>query len=461
MGLELFSIIVLALMFVVCTILPINLGLMSYVTAFIIGTLLAGLTVDDIFAVFPGNLFILLVGVTLLFAIAQNNGTVDWIMDWGLRLVRGNIGLIPWIMFLLTALMCGVGSLSAAGVAIVAPVALRFAAQYGISPLLMGVMVVQGATAGSYSPLSPFGATTNGLLASEGLPQSPGLLFANSLVFNAVIAVIPFVLFGGIRLLGRRVEQQPVEAPATAVPAGVPAGASAGTPAPGFTSGPVPPFSPSGGGSGSPTGGGGQALNLHQIVTLVGIASLVASAFFFSSSDRFDVGFAAMVISLVLLLMAPGQQAEAFSRMPWGVIVLITGILTYIGVMEAVGAIDYVQDALASVSNPLLSTLAASYVGGIISAFASTAGILGVAIPLAAPILENTALPAIGVVSSIAISSAIVDVSPFSTNGALLLANVQNVDQRKFFRQLLLWAIAVIALAPLITWLVFVVIGIP
>jgi Na+/H+ antiporter NhaD/arsenite permease-like protein len=450
MGLELFSIIVLVVMFVVCTILPINLGLMSFVTAFAIGTLLAGLTVDDIFAVFPGDLFILLVGVTLLFAIAQNNGTVDWIMAWGLRLVRGNIGLIPWIMFLLTALMCGVGSLSAAGVAVVAPVALRFAAQYSISPLLMGVMVVQGATAGSYSPLSPFGATTNGLLASEGLPQSPGLLFANSMVFNALFAVIPFVLFGGIGLLGRQVEE-----PAAATPAAVPAGTSTA-----LASGPVPP--PAASDSSDPgTEDGGRALDVHQIATMVGIGLLILSAFLFSSSDRFDVGFAAMVISLVLLLMSPGQQAEAFRRMPWGVIVLITGILTYIGVMDEVGAIDYVQDALASVSNPLLSTLAASYVGGIISAFASTAGILGVAIPLAAPILENTALPAIGVVTSIAIASAIVDVSPFSTNGALLLANAQNVDARKFFRQLLTWAVFVIAFAPLLTWLVFVVIGIP
>lgn len=459
MGLELFSIIVLVVMFFVCTVLPINLGLMSFVAAFAIGTMLAGLTVDDVFAVFPGDLFVLLVGVTLLFAIAQNNGTVDRMMAWGLRLVRGNIGLIPWIMFGLTALMCGVGSLSAAGVAVVAPVALRFAAQYSISPLLMGVMVVQGATAGSYSPLSPFGATTNGLLASQGLPQSPGLLFANSMVFNALIAVIPFVLFGGIRLLGRQVEE-PQETRAE-VPVGAPAGASVGASsgAAGFASGPAPPTSDlDGSGTGSDDGRG---IDAHQIATLVGIGLLVLSAFLFSSSDRFDVGFTAMAIALVLLLLAPRQQAEAFRTMPWGVIVLITGILTYIGVMDEVGAIDYVQQALASVSNPLLSTLAASYVGGIISAFASTAGILGVAIPLAAPIIENTTLPAIGVVTSIAIASAIVDVSPFSTNGALLLANARNIDQRKFFRQLLAWAIAVIALAPLITWLVFVVIGIP
>ncbi len=244
-------------------------------------------------------------------------------------------------------------------------------------------------------------------------------------------------------------------------PVGAPVGASVGGSS-GIASGPVTASRPAGGGgSGTDTESDGGGLNLYRMATLVGIVSLVAAAFLFSQSERFDVGFTAMIIALILLLIAPGQQSEAFRRMPWGVIVLITGILTYVGVMDEIGAIDYVQDALASVSNPLLSTLAASYLGGIISAFASTAGILGVAIPLATPILENTSLPAIGVVSSIAIASAIVDVSPFSTNGALLLANAQNVDQRKFYRQLLAWAVAVIVLAPPLTWFVFVVIGIP
>jgi hypothetical protein len=65
------------------------------------------------------------------------------------------------------------------------------------------------------------------------------------------------------------------------------------------------------------------------------------------------------------------------------------------------------------------------------------------------------------VVTAVAISSAIVDTIPLSTNGALLLANVQNVEERVFFRRLLLWAVAVVVLAPLLLWLIFVVIGVP
>ena len=430
---ELFSIIVLVVMFVVATALPVNLGVLGFVAAFLVGTLLGGLSADDIFGGFPANLFVLLAGVTYLFAIARKNGTVDLLMNWGLRLVRGNVGLVPWIMFSLTTLLCGVGALSAAGVAVVAPIALRSAARYGISPLMMGILVVQGATAGSYSPISPFGVITNGVLASEGLPQSPGLLFVNSLVFNIVVAALVFVAFGGLRLLGKRISLADLET-----------GGEAG---------------------GAPTRERDEAddekdegrLTPYRGATIAGIVLLVVLALGFGM----DVGFAAFTIALALALMAPREQAGTLGELPWPVILLVAGLLTYVDVLDQIGTIDYVEALISSTANPLVAALAASYVGGVISAFASTAGILGVAIPLAGSVLQDPSIPAIGAVSAVAIASAIVDVSPFSTNGALLLANAQNVDTRKFFRQLLLWAAVVTLVMPLLAWLVFVVLAIP
>jgi Na+/H+ antiporter NhaD/arsenite permease-like protein len=435
---ELISIIVLGVMFLVATVLPINLGVIGFVAAFLVGTLLGGLSADDVFKGFPVNLFVLLVGITYLFAIAQNNGTVDLLTNWGLRLVRGNIGLIPWIMFALTAVLCGVGALSAAGVAIVAPIALRYAARYGINPLMMGILVVQGATAGSYSPVSPFGVITNGVLNSQGLESSPGLLFVNSLAFNAVVAVAVFVAFGGLRLMRERIG--PEELAEEYTPDGKPTdrGDEDGS-----------------GEEGAQERGGG--LTLYRLATLAGIALLVVLSLGFNV----DVGFAALTIALGLALMAPRAQAGTLGQVPWTVILLVAGVLTYVKVLENIGTIDYVEGLVTAVGNPLLTALAASYVGGVISAFASTAGILGAAIPLAAPVLEDPTIPAIGAVTAIAISSAIVDVSPFSTNGALLLANVQNVEKRTYFRQLLLWATIITLLGPPLAWLVFVVIGVP
>jgi di/tricarboxylate transporter len=435
---EIISIIVLVIMFVVGTVLPINLGVMGFVAAFLVGTTVGGLSADNIFDGFPANLFVLLAGITLLFVIAQNNGTIDLLTDWSLRLVRGNIGFIPWIMFALTALLCSVGALSAAGVAVVAPIALQFAARYAISPLMMGVMVVQGATAGSYSPISPFGVITNGVLASNDLPQSPGLLFVNSLVFNALVAALVFVIFGGLGLLRKQADSAEFAEK----------DAESGS----FANG----RDESEEESEEDTEEVERGLTPYKGATLAGIALLVVLSLGF----QVDVGFAAFTIALALLLMAPRAQSGVLRQMPWGVILLISGILTYVEVLREIGTVDYIEGLVSASGSPLITALAASYVGGIISAFASTAGILGVAIPLIGSVLQDPTLSAIGVVSAVAISSAIVDVSPFSTNGALLLANVRT-DERSFFRRLLLWSIIVTALMPLLAWFVFVVIGIP
>ena len=67
-------------MFVIATLLPINMGVLAFVGAFLVGTLVAGQATKDIIAGFPAGLFLTLVGITYLFAIAQNNGTINWLV---------------------------------------------------------------------------------------------------------------------------------------------------------------------------------------------------------------------------------------------------------------------------------------------------------------------------------------------------------------------------------------------
>jgi Dicarboxylate carrier protein MatC N-terminus len=107
MGPEILSIVVLVHMFVIATTMPVNLGALSFVAAFFVGTIAVGLSVDEIIlgvpgdgeieGGFPGDLFLLLVGLTYLFSLAQNNGTVDLLVQWCMRLVRGRLAAVPWI----------------------------------------------------------------------------------------------------------------------------------------------------------------------------------------------------------------------------------------------------------------------------------------------------------------------------------------------------------------------------
>ena len=172
---EIVTIIGLVVIFAIATVLPINMGALAFTAAFIIGTLSVGLTTDDILAGFPAELVLTLIGVTYLFAIAQNNGTVDLLVRGAVRLVGGHVAAIPWIMFFVTALLTAIGALSPAAVAIIAPIALTFAARHGINPLLMGMMVIHGAQGGGFSPISVYGVTVNDDRRGRGPAQTASI----------------------------------------------------------------------------------------------------------------------------------------------------------------------------------------------------------------------------------------------------------------------------------------------
>lgn len=416
---ELISILVLIAMFVIATVLPVNLGALALVGAFFVGTLVAGMETDTILDAFPGNLFVTLVGITYLFAIATKNGTVDWLVQQSIRAVRGRIAAIPLVMFVIAAVLTAVGAPAPAVAAILAPIAFGFAAQHNINALLIGLMVAHGTQAGAFSPISVLGGIVNEVVDDAKLAENPLVLFLASFVFNSVAAAIVFLLFNGRDLLGRRVEASTTE--------------------------PVDPGA-------LPES---NRLTWHQALTLTGIVGLCLAALVFD----LDVGLVAVTVAVALSLAAPKAQKGAVDRIAWSTVLLIGGVVTYVGVLQEMGTIDYVGNSVASIGIPLLAALLICYTGGVVSAFASSVGILGALIPLAVPFLLQGELGAVGLIAALSVSSTIVDVSPFSTTGALLVANVRGMDRDVFYRKLLTFGAFVVLLGPPATWLVLVVPG--
>ena len=54
----------------------------------------------------------------------------------------------------------------------------------------MGIMVVHGARAGGFSPISIYGSITNDIVEKSELPGSPLTLFLASFFFNLAIAIV-------------------------------------------------------------------------------------------------------------------------------------------------------------------------------------------------------------------------------------------------------------------------------
>ncbi|GAA2287646.1 hypothetical protein GCM10010145_40020 [Streptomyces ruber] len=457
---ELVSILVLVVVFTLATTRSVNMGALAFAAAFGVGGLVAGMDADGVFAGFPGDLFVVLVGVTYLFAIARANGTTDWLVHAALRLVRGRVALIPWVMFALTGVLTAIGAVSPAAVAIVAPVALSFAARYGISPLLMGAMVVHGAQAGGFSPISIYGSIVNGIVERERLPGSEITLFLASLLANLVIAGVVFVVCGGLGLWGR--EPVPASAdqgggtPAPARRTGTDSGRPTGDGTGGTRTATIAPASQDGTEDGiADEDGRGPRLTPARTATLLALAALVVAVLGFD----LDAGLASITLAVVLSTVWPADSRAAVGQIAWPTVLLICGVLTYVGVLAEMGTITWAGEGVGGIGVPLLAAVLLCYIGALVSAFASSVGIMGALIPLAVPFLAQGEIGAIGMVSALAVSATVVDVSPFSTNGALVLAAAPDVDRERFFRQLMVYGGIVVAVVPAMVWLVLVVPG--
>ncbi|MDA3642677.1 hypothetical protein LZ318_38865 [Saccharopolyspora indica] len=418
---QVISIIGLVLIFALATLRSVNMGAVAFLGAFLLGTFVFGQSSDDLFAGFPGDLFVTLVGVTLLFAIAKANGTVDWLIHSGVRAVRGRIALIPWVMFVITGLLTMVGAVVPGAVAMMAPIGLNFATRYRINPLLMGLLIINGASAGGFSPISIFGSITNGVVERSGLPGDPVLLWISSMLFNLLLSVAVFSLFGGRKLLGRRVTTEP------------------GQP----------------GGPGATTAVRTSTLNAQRTTTLAGLLALAVGAL----ALEFDVGLLSLSIATVIVLLWPEVTKRCVAEIAWPTVLLVCGVVTYVSLMEGVGTIEFLGDGVVGIGVPLLAAFVICLIGGGVSAFASTTGILGALIPLAVPFLQTGQVGAVGLIIALAISSSVVDSSPFSTSGALVVANAPEEQRDATFKGLMVWGMSMIAVAPVLTCAIFVLPG--
>lgn len=462
------SIIILAVMFLLATVLPLNMGALAFVGAFLLGSVVLGMSTNDILSNFPGGLFLTIVGVTYLFAIAQNNGTIDLLVRGAVKMVGSKVALIPWVMFAITAVITAVGALSPAAVAIIAPIALSFAAKHKINPLMMGMMVIHGAQAGGFSPIAVYGVTVNGIIAKTELDANPMAIFLASFIFNLAIALVLFIVLGGSKLMsttgGRLVEQVAEKRMAVSLGARA-AGVTLQGSGSDISSAGVSAKGTSGGSGESAAGGtsgstaqpvNGARASMPQIVTILGLVALAVISLGF----KVDVGFVSITIAIILALVSPAAQKGAVNKISWSTVLLICGMLTFVGVLEEAGTIKFVSDGVAQLGMPLVAALLICYIGGVVSAFASSTAILAALIPLAVPFLATGEIGAVGVIAALAVASTIVDVSPFSTNGALVLANApEDVDKDKFYKQILAYSGIVVVAGPAIAWLVMVVPG--
>jgi di/tricarboxylate transporter len=197
------------------------------------------------------------------------------------------------------------------------------------------------------------------------------------------------------------------------------------------------------------TGTRATGVRRDQLLTLVAFVLVAVIALIFDK----NIGFVSITAAVLLATLSPQQHRDAVKQIAWPTVLLVAGISTYATILTAAGSPEFVGNWAAGLGAAVIGALVLCYVGGVVSAFASSTALLPVIIPIAVPLITDGGIGAAMFVAALAIASTIVDVSPFSTNGALMLANrPDSISEPVYYKQILTYSAIVVAVGPLLVW---------
>jgi di/tricarboxylate transporter len=414
MDLSVISLLALTAVVVAGSFLPVNVGVLAIAAAFLVGVPLAGMKMQQVAGGFPTGLFLTLVGVTLLFAQARVNGTLDRISAMAVSHARGRPAFIPIIFFALALVFSSVGPGNIAATALLAPVAMAAAGRAGVPAFLMALMVCCGANAGALSPFAPTGIIANGLMEKIGIHGAQWSNYAGLLVSQAFVGFGGYFLLGGTKLLRAARNDAALEGLESRQP----------------------------------------ALAWQQKLTLAVIGALIAAVIVFKA----DITIGAFVGAAVLSLARVADEKRALKEMPWAVTIMVCGVTVLIGVAEKTGGMELLTSMLSGMSSQQSITGVIALVTGVISVYSSSSGVvLPAFLPTIPGLIDKLGGgDALAIASSINVGAHLVDVSPLSTLGALCISNAApDVDRRRLFNQMLLWGLAMCVVGAAVCYLFF------
>ncbi len=414
MSLAALSVLALALAVAVSCFTRLNVGLLAVALAWIVGVYIGGMPVNGVMGGFPSQLFLTLTGDTLLFTMAQVNGSLDRLAHHAVKSCRGNRGAVPIMFFILAAALASMGPGNIATAALVAPMAMTTAASAGIPLFLMAIMVGNGANAGSLSPFAPTGIIVNGLMARNDLGGLETQTYLYNLGAHAFVAFSGYFLFGGWKLFS---------------------GSGHAVPQPGTA---------------AATDG---AFERQHVATLGLIGVLILSVIFF----EVNVGMGAFGAAVLLVLTGCADDREAIKRMPWNVIIMVCGVTVLIAVLEKAQGIDLLVSLVARFATKETVAPLVAFLTGIISVYSSTSGVV---LPAFLPMVPGLAAELggaspFGIAASMNVGGHLVDVSPLSTIGALCIASAPTDDSRNLFNKLLAWGLSMAVVGAGVCYLLF------
>lgn len=379
----------------------INVGLVSIALAWLVGVYVAGFKGEAVMAGFPATLFLTLTGVTLLFACADANGTLERLAQRAVRLIHGNKRLLPLLFFLIAFVLSTVGPGAISSVALVIPLAMAISDRAGLPRFQTALMVANGANAGNLSPISSVGVIANTKMAEAGIGGHELKVWFANFIAHALVTLAAYWLFGG-RNVQRDVENTPEEKNVEREQTN---------------------------------------LTRQQVLTIVVILIWIIGVLVI----KLNLGLSAFAAATLIILANLTDETMAVKKVPWNVIIMVSGVSLLIAMLEKTGGMEHFTALLSRMASPSSINGVIAFIAGAISTYSSTSGVvLPAFLPTIPKLVEQIGGgDPLAIALSINVGSALVDVSPLSTLGALCIATVSDpIESKVLFHRLLIWGLA-------------------
>ena len=152
---------------------------------------------------------------------------------------------------------------------------------------------------------------------------------------------------------------------------------------------------------------------------------------------KVNIGLAALSCAAILLFFRVADDASCIKAMPWNTILMVLFVGALLRVVDKMGGISLMRDALASIMSPSTAASLTGFSAGLLSLVSSA---LSVVYPTMMPICVDLAnqiggTHPVALMSAVAEGGALAGTSPMSTGGALILAALGGELKKEFTKE--------------------------
>lgn len=385
----------------------INTGFFGIAFAYLIGTFALQLKPSEVIDMWPIRIFFVILAISLFYNFAMANGTLEKLSQHMLYHTRSFPRLLPIAIFLAATIIAALGAGFFAVMAFFGPITVILCRKTGLSPLIGALAVNYGALCGNNFMVSPGGVVFMGLMEQAGYGSA-----AYTYVFYIFAAsfVIPLIVLSLMIGFSRKETGGAIDIPVPESFDKV------------------------------------QSRTLTLIFTMVFVVlifpilhSLLPGVKLITFLNRsIDIGLVAVIFAIIGLLLGIGKEKDIIRNVPWGTLLMICGVGMLISVAIKAGTVKMIAGWVSTAIPQPLVPIIMAVIGGFMSFFSSTMGVVTPALFPVVPALAAESGMGAGVLfSAIVIGAQATAISPFSSGGSLMLSAVGEDEREKMFSRLM------------------------